>query len=277
MKVINIGAVIVGRNEEGYIANTLHSLDKQTIPIQRFVFIDDGSTDKTVREVFDTGITRLVTVQRIHRKKGGNIAGTPEFAKAFNNGIRQLCFAYNFHYILISGADAIYPKDYVKNLVKEFEKNPLLVVASGQIENEPTSIAMPRGCGRLIKTAYLRNFKNPYIYPSYLWEVWMCWFAKINGLTARSFKHITFESRKHGSRMKFAKYGRNFRACGYPIPMVLRKWIAIAKSDFPESIRFIAEYLRPPNKKNIIESDKEKCKQYWNWRIKSFTKKFIKI
>lgn len=161
---MTVGTVIIARNEEKRLGQCLTSLRKQTVALF-LVVVNDGSTDRTGE------IAKLytdVTVELPRHKE--NWAGTPKIAKVFNSGLDVL--EANGHvYVMISGADTVYPADYVEKLTERMNKRNI-VLASGVAEGEVSRSMAPRGTGRIINVQWFRSvgFQYPenYGFESYI-------------------------------------------------------------------------------------------------------------
>src|SRR5204863_6118461 len=76
------------RNEEAFIQKTLDSMVAQTLLPERWVIVDDGSTDRTA-EIVESYTKNHSWIQLIHRPKrlDRNFAGK---AHAFNAGFKRI-------------------------------------------------------------------------------------------------------------------------------------------------------------------------------------------
>ena len=129
----------------------------------------------------------------------------------------------NYDFVMIAGADSIFPENYTKKLLKEFEKNPNLMVASGEISGEPRSERHVRGSGRIIRKKIWSEFGRKYWCPSYYWESGILYYCQIKGYDIRGFGSIVFYSSRRTGRGSLFRYGRNYRAMGYPFFLVLKQ------------------------------------------------------
>jgi len=105
MKNHTISVIIAAYNEEDYIEKNITSLLSQSYPVEEIIVIDDGSGDKTVEIVkkIIKNNSKIKLIQQDHRGA----------ATAWNNGVSKS----NGDVIMIAGADFIYGKDYIKNLI----------------------------------------------------------------------------------------------------------------------------------------------------------------
>ena len=94
---MNIGVLIIARNEEKYITKTLNALKAQTLQPTKIVLVNDRSTDdtKTIAEKFDIDVTDFPYDHE-------SWVVDRNLAKVFNVGFKKLG---KRDYILVLGAD----------------------------------------------------------------------------------------------------------------------------------------------------------------------------
>ena len=148
------GAVVIARDEEDVLEECLESLRLQTIRTF-LVVVDDGSKDKTgeIASKYADVVVGLPSHE-------DNWTGRPELARVFNSGFKVLR-KEKVNAILISGADAVYPPDYLKEIVKRMVSQNI-VLASGVAEGEESSSTFPRGCGRVINAEWFKEISFEY-------------------------------------------------------------------------------------------------------------------
>src|SRR5678815_976114 len=80
------------RNEEAFIAKTIESVVAQTMPPERWVIVDDGSSDRTA-EIVRSYIKRFPWIELVQREKhvDRSFAGK---VHAFNAGYARVCLLY---------------------------------------------------------------------------------------------------------------------------------------------------------------------------------------
>jgi glycosyltransferase involved in cell wall biosynthesis len=112
-------------NEEAFIAKTLDSMVAQTVLPERWVIVDDGSTDKT-REVVEGYAGRHPWIelvgcpQRLDRSFAGKV-------HAFNAGFERVQ-VLEFEVIGNLDADLSFESDYLEFLMGKFSEDPKLGV-----------------------------------------------------------------------------------------------------------------------------------------------------
>jgi glycosyltransferase involved in cell wall biosynthesis len=116
------------RNEEAYIRKTLDSVVRQTIRPQRWLIVDDGSTDNTgaiVREYAE----KYEFVELITRSSGRE--------RSFASKSRAIADAYEklgsveFEYIGNLDTDIELPESYYEDILREMERDSELGIAGG--------------------------------------------------------------------------------------------------------------------------------------------------
>ena len=128
----NYIVITPAKNESKYIRFTINSMIKQSIKPQKWIIIDDGSSDNTfdiVKKVAQNNswISIIKNYTSEKRASGANVVN------AFNYGINTLTDDYN--YIVKLDADLEFDEDYFKKLILQFEMNNKLGIAGGYCLN----------------------------------------------------------------------------------------------------------------------------------------------
>ncbi|MBU2939330.1 glycosyltransferase family 2 protein [Lacinutrix sp. C3R15] len=125
---MNISIVIPAHNEEKYIAQTLHSLVKQTLQPKEIVVVNDNSSDntKSIVEDFQKKHHYIKLINTTSSNK--HLPGT-KIINAFYKGYTII--DTNYDVICKFDADLIFPKNYLEQLAKHFQANPKLGMAAG--------------------------------------------------------------------------------------------------------------------------------------------------
>ena len=123
---MNYVLITPARNEERFIAKTLDSMVRQTLFPQRWVVVDDGSTDRTAEIVSDYSrnhewIKLVRRPERIDRSFAAKV-------QSFNAGF-ELVHGLPFDVIGNLDADLSFDPDYLEFLMGKFAENPKLGVA----------------------------------------------------------------------------------------------------------------------------------------------------
>jgi glycosyltransferase involved in cell wall biosynthesis len=113
-------------NEERFITKTLDSMVAQTLLPERWVIVDDGSTDRTAQIVENYGkrypwIELLRRPQRARRNFAGKVY-------AFNTGLERVQ-SLGFEIIGNLDGDLSFERDYLEFLIRKFSEDSSLGVA----------------------------------------------------------------------------------------------------------------------------------------------------
>jgi glycosyltransferase involved in cell wall biosynthesis len=113
-------------NEEAFIGKTLDSMVAQTLPPERWVIVDDGSTDRTA-EIIQGYAQRYPWIEVVHRPQrlDRSFAGK---VYAFNVGLERVQ-PVQFEVIGNLDADLSFEPDYLELLMSKFSEDPELGVA----------------------------------------------------------------------------------------------------------------------------------------------------
>jgi glycosyltransferase involved in cell wall biosynthesis len=119
--------VTAARNEEGFIEKTLTSVTTQTKLPERWIIVDDGSTDRTadIAEAFADRCSWIEVIRKPARQDR-NFAGK---ADAVNSGFEIARRETVFDIIGNLDADISFESDYMAFLLEQFVQDPHLGVA----------------------------------------------------------------------------------------------------------------------------------------------------
>jgi glycosyltransferase involved in cell wall biosynthesis len=114
------------RNEETFIVKTLDSMVVQTLLPERWVIVDDGSTDRTA-EIVESYAKRHPWIELVRRvqDRDRNFASK---AHAVNTGLEQVN-SLQFDIVGNLDADVSFEPDYMEFLLRKFSEDPELGVA----------------------------------------------------------------------------------------------------------------------------------------------------
>lgn len=122
--------VTPARDEERTIALTIESMLAQTVRPLRWVIVNDGSTDRT-REIVSGYLAAYPWIELVdranrgHRALGGGVVDT--FDEGFAR-VRDLAWDY----VVKLDADLSFEPGYFEGLLRRFEADPTLGMASGK-------------------------------------------------------------------------------------------------------------------------------------------------
>lgn len=125
---------------------------------------------------------------------------------------------------MISGDDSLYPNNYVRILLEEFEKDPRLLVCSGiHTQQKILDEATPHGSGRMIRYSFLRRVLP--IPESVGWEGWVVFKARQMGGRVSRIQTVSYQHlRSYGSSTLWA-FGQGMYELGYPFWFVLARLV----------------------------------------------------
>ena len=118
--------ISAARNEESFITHTLESVCAQSVLPQRWVIVDDGSTDRTA-EIVESYSRRCPWLELIRQPVHDGRAFAAK-ARAFNFGWARVA-SMDLDVIGNIDADVSFDGDYLEFLLQRFEADPRLGVA----------------------------------------------------------------------------------------------------------------------------------------------------
>ena len=111
-----VSIIVTVKNEESYISNLFTSMASLDYPKDRVetIVVDGGSTDRTISIVSSYSWIKLITSQCSH-------------SEGINIGVKNA----RGEIIACTDGDCILDKDWLKNIVKHFEANPIIGAVGG--------------------------------------------------------------------------------------------------------------------------------------------------
>src|SRR5437868_2005881 len=109
------------RNEEAFIQKTLDSMVAQTLLPERWIIVDDGSTDRTA-EIVESYEKRYSWVKLIRRPRRSDRSFAGK-VHAFNAGL-ECTRGLTFDIIGNLDADLSFDSDYLAFLMQRFSNDP---------------------------------------------------------------------------------------------------------------------------------------------------------
>lgn len=226
--ISKVAVVLIARNEEDVIYETLKHILNQKLSPYRIIVINDGSTDKTGEIV-----AKFSNVEIINREKHTeSFLARKQLAETINAGLQKLQNDNDCEFVWLMGADLIFSQDYLSKIVNRMKKNPKIAIASGVVQDE-FSIE-PRGGGRIVRCDFWR--KIGLLYPvNYGWEGYLVLKAQSMGYEVESFEDLVITSqRKTGKKFepkRYFYYGLALKALGYTTAYTLAKVLLFSKNN----------------------------------------------
>ncbi len=258
---MNVGVVIIARNEEKYLEKTLTALKAQTLKPSKIVLVNDRSIDRTKQIGQKFGVD-IIDFPYDHE----SWVVTKNLAKVFNLGLKELD---SHDYIMILGADHILTKDYIETIINRINGTNI-VIASGVIKGENT--VNVRGSGRIINSKFWKSIGGKYP-EKHGYESYILFKAESMGLKVKKFDDIiTTSQRKTSTNYDLRKLmykGESYRALGYTFPYAFVAALKFIKIHPLAPIFMMFGYIR--NNSNFYEKDViQIVKDYQKRRIKTF-------
>lgn len=240
LKHSKLGVVIIARNEEQNIGNSLKSLVNQTLKPESIIVVDDGSTDKTF-EIADS--FKEVSVIKFQEKHESWLH-EPELAKVFNLGISKL--QNDLDFVMFSASDIIYPEEYLQSLVSSMNIETNVAIGGGVIQGERCH--RPRGAGRIVRVDFLKSIG--FGYPIRIgYEGYLLLKAEQLGYKVAVFPIAYKTARKSGvnyATKHFYNEGMSSKALGYSRLYVAGKAILLVFRNVKFAKRYVKGYFSEP-------------------------------
>lgn len=116
------------KNEEANIEWTMRSVIAQTLRPEKWVIVDDGSTDRTSQMV--AGYAERYSFISLLRLENSETRNFAKKAFAFNAGL-QFLNELDYSYIGNLDADISFGPDYYSNVIAELQRHPELGISGG--------------------------------------------------------------------------------------------------------------------------------------------------
>lgn len=267
------------KNEEDNLFSLINSITCQTINPIVWVIIDDGSTDNTPTILADAknkySWIKVLRLEEKPRDIGLHLAEVMK--KGFDYAIsfcKQTSISYE--YLGNVDGDLILPESFFENLIKEFENNTNLGIASGGTDNiihgkkvrAILSENEPSGGHMLIRRKCFEDCKGFPI--SYSADSVIKAKARLRGWATKRFeKNIATEIRDVNSAEGYWKglmqsgkssYYLNF----HPFHVILKSIKYSSRKPYYGGFAFFVGYLGSFIRRRKRINDKEIQKYFWN-------------
>ncbi len=267
------------KNEEKNLENLINSMASQTFKPILWVIVDDGSTDKTPNIIIEAQ-RKYKWIQSIHlncekRDRGLHLANI--IRTGFDFGINY-CAKEQINYMYLSNIDSdiVLEDVYFEKILNEFEYDPLLGTASGNLHHcingklvsENIKESEPPGACIVIRRKCFEQCNG--IYVSYAWESVLNTRAKLRNWGTKVFDNISvIETRDTNSAEGYWK-GYIFKGeCAHylnfnPLHVSVKAILYLFKKPYFIGFAYIYGYLI-----NIISNkqqiDDDEIKHYFRY------------
>lgn len=116
------------RNEANYIEKVIQSVVNQSVTPTEYIIVNDGSTDRTP-EIIKKYVSQHDWIRCYERPQRKHMPGAGVI-EAFYTGFGKIR-DNRWEYVVKLDGDLSFEKDYFESLLKEFDANPKLGMASG--------------------------------------------------------------------------------------------------------------------------------------------------
>ncbi len=205
-------ALTSGRNEEKYVRGLVESALALDPPPEVYVVVNDASTDKTqeMLEEYPVNVVRLGNPR--HETRGVNLAW------ALNSGMNRINkLVPDWDFLLKIDADHIVKPDYMKEILKEFEKNPRLGIASGNPQDEKIWRGRASDGAKVFRRECWDDIGH--FTPGNAFDTLALIQAKQQGWEVETFPHLTFtqlRTMRRGNLGRWILSGRSRYFLGFP-------------------------------------------------------------
>lgn len=122
--------IVPAHNEEGFLADTLNSILRQSLQPKRVVVVNDNSTDNT-EDIIDQFVALSPIFEKLNTTSSTEHMPGSKVINAFNKGLQLLDENYDF--VVKLDADVILPDNYFEKIVYIFIGQPKVGIAGGFI------------------------------------------------------------------------------------------------------------------------------------------------
>lgn len=185
------------RNEKKYMERTIKSILSQSVLPEKWVIVDDGSTDGTT-ELIQKYEKEHAFIQGVYRKDRGKRSVGPGVIEAFYAGLETVSL-FDYAYICKMDMDIEFESHYFESLLREMEKNPYLGSCSGkfyfrdpetgQLSSERCGDEMSIGATKFYRVACFQEIGG--FAREVMWDGIDCHKSRMLGWEAWSFKDPT--------------------------------------------------------------------------------------
>jgi glycosyltransferase involved in cell wall biosynthesis len=218
----NYWCCIITRDGAQTLGATIDSILAQDLPPQFMVVVNDGSTDDTQGIINDKSknSANIFSVQT--GSKTRDIRRVPVL---LNLGLEFARKMPKTNYMMVSGDDNDLSSSYAGSIISRMEKDPSIVVASGEwIDSPGRSNQMPHGGGRLVRMEFMEKLNGRYPI-AYGWETWLLYKAMELGYKVKIFPDQRYQHLRPFQSKNLLGWGRAMYSLGFPSYFVLLRFI----------------------------------------------------
>jgi glycosyltransferase involved in cell wall biosynthesis len=262
------------KDESQYIERTILSMLEQTVLPEVWVIVDDGSRDRTLQIIQHYAQRYGWIVPIIVRRGEDRRPGSAEI-RAFYVGYERVC-QEACDYLVKLDADLEFPPNYFERIFAEFERDPLLGIASGAYVEARNGVMrlvkMPEyhaaGASKVIRRECFLDIGGFPLSPG--WDTADEIKAHARGWQTRHcadirFLHLRPEGSAIGMLRTCFNHGRMYHACGGGVPFLVLKGIrriAVGKPFFVGGIALFCGYVCAAVRRQPMLVSKEEAKSY---------------
>lgn len=118
------------KDEEKYVETTIRAMLNQTVRPYRWILVDDGSRDRT-HEILDDYARRVDWITLVTLPRGTAREPGAGVIRAFNEGFKEVEAKGDYDFVVKLDCDGDFPPDYFERLVRRFQQDRTLGIASG--------------------------------------------------------------------------------------------------------------------------------------------------
>jgi glycosyltransferase involved in cell wall biosynthesis len=194
----------------------MESLIEQTVPPQKIVAVDDGSSDGTYDVLRDYANLYPDLVELL--ETNSKTRDYKRIPSLWNLGLRS---GFDFH--MIMAGDCSLPPNYCEELLKEFAADSTLaIISGGSTEGE---FMAPLGAGRMVRNSFFYKYYKKYpLVMGYESEILERAILEKWGLKVRNDLKLTHHE-KLGHGHNFREFGQGMRCLGYYPPYAFARCI----------------------------------------------------
>jgi glycosyltransferase involved in cell wall biosynthesis len=201
------------KNETAFVLRTLESICRQTVRPHRWVIVDDGSTDGT-SEILERFASANAWIRLVRRDPGAPRQPGSRVIQNFQVGY-DLLRDDDFDFVVKLDCDLDIPPDYFEQMLKRFDDDASLGIASGvyleRRDDEWVPVALPAyhaaGAMKMVRAECFRAIGGFVASPG--WDTVDEIKAQVRGWTTKHFPDLqVLHLKDEGSGVGFLKMSR---------------------------------------------------------------------